>query len=48
MKGPKDNCLTYLKNLLNNAVIVGSANKTATATDALLPYSNKNSWICHP
>ena len=48
MKGPKDNCLTYLKNLLNNAVIVGSANKTATAADALLPYSNKNSWICHP
>lgn len=48
MKGPKDNCLTYLKNLLNNAVIVGAANKTATAADALLTYSNKNSWICHP
>jgi hypothetical protein len=48
MKGPKDNCLTYLKNLLNNAVIVGSANKTVTVADALLPYSNKNSWICHP
>ena len=48
MKGPKDNCLTYLKNLLNNAVIFASTNKTGSAADALLPYSNKNSWICHP
>jgi len=48
MKAPKDNCLTYLKNLLNNAVIVASTNKTASVGDALLPYSNKNSWICHP
>lgn len=48
MKAPKDSCLTYLKNLLNNAVVFASTNKTASVADALLPYSNKNSWICHP
>ncbi len=48
MKAPKDNCLTYLKNLMNNAAIIAATNKTASVGDALTPYSSKNSWICHP
>jgi hypothetical protein len=48
LKGPKDNCLTYLENLLNDAVLSAATNKTAKVADSLTFYSNKNSWICHP
>lgn len=48
LKGPRDNCLTYLENLVNNAVLVGQANKTVTLEAAITPFARKNSWICHP
>ena len=48
LKGPRDNCLTYLENLVNNAVLVGKANKTVTVESAVTPFAKKNSWICHP
>lgn len=48
IKGPKDNCLTYWKNLLNNAARVAQTNRTATVGTAIEPFAAKNSWVCHP
>ena len=48
MKGPRDNCLTYWKNLLDNAALVAQTNKSATVGSAITPYSAKYSGICHP
>ena len=48
LKGPRDNCLTYLKNLLDNAALIGQTDRSSTVGSALSPYSDKNSWICHP
>ena len=48
LKGPRDNCLTYWKNLLDNAAFIAQTNKSATVGSAISPYSAKNSWICHP
>jgi hypothetical protein len=48
MKGPRDNCLTYLKALLDNAAMVAQTTKSTTVGAALIPFSQKYSWICHP
>lgn len=48
VKGPRDNCLSYLKNLLNNAAAVAQTNKSATIGSALVPFTQRYSWICHP
>lgn len=48
IKGPKENCLTYWKNLLNNAARIAQTNKTATIGTAIEPFAAKNSWVCHP
>jgi hypothetical protein len=47
-KAPRDNCLTFLKGLLNNAAYIAQTNKSATLGTAITPYATKNSWICHP
>ena len=48
MKGPKDNCLNFWKDTLNNAVLLGTSNRNLTVGEILVPYTNKHSWICHP
>ena len=48
MKGPKDNCISYWKKLLNNAALIGRANQSATLGSAIYPFMAKNSWVCHP
>lgn len=47
MKGPKDNCLTYWRNLLNNAARVAQTSKSATIGVAIEPFAAENSWVCH-
>jgi hypothetical protein len=47
-KGPRDNCLTYWKNLLNNAALLARTSKTATIGSIITPYVEENSWSCHP
>jgi hypothetical protein len=48
IKGPKDNCLTYWKNLLNHAARVAQTTKSATVGTAIEPFAARNSWVCHP
>lgn len=48
LKGPRDNCLTYWKDLLDNAALIGQTNKSATLGSLLSPYTAEHSWICHP
>ena len=48
IKGPRNNCLTYWKNLLNNAARVAQTTKSATVGTAIEPFAAKNSWVCHP
>ena len=47
-KGPRDNCLAYWKNLLNNAALLARTSKTATIGSIITPYVEENSWSCHP
>lgn len=48
IKGPKDTCLSYWKNLLNNAARVAQTTQRATVGTAIEPFAAKNSWVCHP
>lgn len=48
IKGPKDTCLSYWKNLLNNAARVAQTTKRATVGTVIEPFAAKNSWVCHP
>jgi hypothetical protein len=48
MNGPKDNCLTYWKNLLNNAARVAQTTKGLTVGSVIEPFAATNSWVCHP
>ena len=47
MKGPKDNCIKYLQDLLNYVAAGAQTSKTITLEMILQPYLDKNSWICH-
>jgi hypothetical protein len=46
-KSPKDNCITYLQDLLNYLAVGAQTNKNITLEMILEPYLAKNSWICH-
>jgi hypothetical protein len=48
MKGPRDNCLSYWKSLLDNAAMVAQTSKSATVGSAIETFAARYSWICHP
>lgn len=48
IRGPKDNCVAYIRGLLQYMALGALSTKAVTFEALVTPYATKNSWTCHP